>query len=527
MILYYLLKAADVIIIWGINYFISGVLFIFTVIVLTIAVFSFRRNVPLAKAFALLCLFSSFYLFGYGMELISDSLPSFRFWNSFQHVGNKFVPAFWFLVAMLYTGKNTRFYNISAKVFFIISLILVIMRITNPLHQLFYEKFMLVDNGYFYAMKTIKGPIFYLSYINASLANIFSNILYLQLLIREKGGFKRPSMLMLIASILPWFAYSFIILNISPLEIDPVPFVLIISYVLAMLAIFKYRFFDLIPMAHYKVFESLKDAVLVVDHGDRILDFNPSAAAILKGLNKRLIGQKLRILLDLNQDFRNSFITGTDSTINISDNGSSKFYEVKLSALSSQKGSLAGRIITISNITRQMEMIEELRLMATLDDLTGIYNRRFFYDYANQELKRLKRNNQPVAIIMFDIDEFKKINDSFGHQAGDMVIVKLAEVTKKILRASDTFARFGGEEFIILLSEVTPDNAFAIAEKLRKAIEEAEIYYNGNIIRVTASFGISGISTLSGDNIDFLISEADRCLYISKANGRNKSYCSI
>lgn len=165
---------------------------------------------------------------------------------------------------------------------------------------------------------------------------------------------------------------------------------------------------------------------------------------------------------------------------------------------------------------------EHMREMAMRDPLTKIYNRRYFMDQMYKEINYTVRIRQPLSCILLDIDFFKKINDTFGHQAGDVVLQMISQRISKELRVYDSFARYGGEEFVIMLRATALDNALILAERLRKVIEEMPIVYENQNIPVTVSLGVS---TLNPDNVvtaEDLIKEADQYLYRSKENGRNK-----
>lgn len=157
-------------------------------------------------------------------------------------------------------------------------------------------------------------------------------------------------------------------------------------------------------------------------------------------------------------------------------------------------------------------------LVAT-DFLTGISNRRFFTDNAQKILQRLRAANAGAAVIMFDLDNFKQINDVFGHEAGDVVLQGLAEPVKSVIRPGDLFSRFGGEEFIILLPEADQEAAMQIAERIRATLAALQLAFGHEKINVTASFGVA---RWDGDmTLDALISSADSALYRAKNSGRN------
>ena len=157
----------------------------------------------------------------------------------------------------------------------------------------------------------------------------------------------------------------------------------------------------------------------------------------------------------------------------------------------------------------------ELRLLAGTDPLTGAFNRRRFMGALEQEWSRVKRYRRALAVLMLDIDHFKKVNDTWGHGVGDEALKRLAEVCHESLRSHDIFARFGGEEFGVLLPEVSELHAVAVAERLRQRVSDMAIPADGQMIRITVSVGIAHVDGAEGDvpAAAKLIEAADDALY--------------
>jgi diguanylate cyclase (GGDEF)-like protein len=177
--------------------------------------------------------------------------------------------------------------------------------------------------------------------------------------------------------------------------------------------------------------------------------------------------------------------------------------------------------------TALRESEQALRLQATTDSLTGLYNRRHFYKLAEMEVKKAVRYDRPLSMIMYDIDFFKRINDTYGHPVGDEVIKMVADSTVKELRVVDISARYGGEEFIVLLPETPGKNGIVVAERLRKTIEATTVLANEQAISVTASFGVSDFCARGNEKsyetvLTEFIASADTALYTSKNSGRNQ-----
>ena len=171
----------------------------------------------------------------------------------------------------------------------------------------------------------------------------------------------------------------------------------------------------------------------------------------------------------------------------------------------------------IEDITERKLAEEELKILASTDKLTGAYNRTKFNEIIEREIERVKRYNQPLSIIIFDIDHFKKVNDKYGHSVGDYVLKTLADIVRENIRKIDYFVRWGGEEFMIISSETNLKEASALAERIREIIES---YMFEDIRKVTVSLGVTEFK--ENDTVDSLIKRADDAMYEAKKKGRNR-----
>ena len=177
--------------------------------------------------------------------------------------------------------------------------------------------------------------------------------------------------------------------------------------------------------------------------------------------------------------------------------------------------------LELQKLIKELEVSkEELKLLASTDSMTKLYNRRYFMEVSEHILNLKKRNNTDLAVMMLDIDYFKKINDTYGHQVGDDVIIAFSEILKESTRKSDIICRWGGEEFVILFPETNAEVLIKIAEKIRKIIANKVLKIdNVNDIGITVSIGVSEVDDLS---IKDSIIQADKALYEAKQSGRNK-----
>ncbi len=179
-------------------------------------------------------------------------------------------------------------------------------------------------------------------------------------------------------------------------------------------------------------------------------------------------------------------------------------------------------VTDVATNRRQLQAAnQELQRLSSTDRLTGLFNRGHWEEMLRQEYARHCRYERNAALVMFDIDHFKKINDTYGHQAGDAVIQQTAEIIRTSMRDADTAGRYGGEEFVVLLPDTDSEGALSVAERLRQSIEAHEVNYEGHSIRFTVSLGIADLSQpISG--YAQLIERADNALYASKSAGRNR-----
>lgn len=189
------------------------------------------------------------------------------------------------------------------------------------------------------------------------------------------------------------------------------------------------------------------------------------------------------------------------------------------------KGEITPRVLerSIRYSLKLAEAMRELRLLATRDALTGLLNRRAFDALLAEETDRARRLNRPLAVVVLDLDHFKKVNDTRGHPAGDAVLAVVARALESEVRTIDKVARIGGEEFAVLLMETDASEGFAVAGRLVKAVRGRQVVVNdGGPLTVTVSAGVAALP-LHGDADTALLAAADKALYVAKNGGRDRA----
>lgn len=491
---------------------------------LCLSLFSYMKlkNGPGARHYMFATFLSAIFTFLYALELSATSLREIKFWLGLEYIVMPFIPAFILLMCLEYIGIKLR-----QRYFFIlfsIPLLTVFMHHTNELHHLYYSSVGLLESAPFPIIQLEYGPFFYIHSLYLFLCLAIGIILLLLQLKKSIFRFRIQLMTMVAGLFAPILANSFYLNDLSPYGIDLGPVSMSISFILHGVALFSFQMFNVVPIARERVFDNMLEGVIVLNHKGIIIDFNRAMHRILPWLNASSIGKDVNSVLSHSKSLNELMSLGKECVYECVVETLTEHYQVRFSELVNKKGFKIGTIISFVNITDRVEMQRQLSELANYDGLTKLYNRRYFMDQSIDVLESLLAEKREALLIMFDIDHFKMINDTYGHEAGDIVLCEVANLAKNSLRPQDIIARYGGEEFIILLRGMTMDGAVDIADSIRKAISESLIYLHNHRIQVTASFGISPIEVSSleqGEAFKEALRNADQALYMAKDSGRN------
>ncbi len=437
------------------------------------------------------------------------------------------LPAFWVLLSLRYTSYSKLTPKWFNPALFVIPFITLVLHYTNEYHHLYYSSLSVNNAGPFPLAAIGKGPWYYVHVLFINICTLAGNILFYLMMLNSAGPFRKQAAIMFIASLFPWIANIVYQAGLTPFGIDIVPFVLAVITPVLGLGLFRYRLFELAPIARDTVFEVIEDPVVVLDNRNRLADFNQAAARIFPTLESRKIGMPIEGILNGHAGLR-EFIQRRDEgprEIEIRSGDTLRCFDARLTAISAA-GKAAdgedGALVIFHDITGKKLLLDQLEELATRDSLTSVFNRRRFIELYGEEMDRARRYGRPCSLILIDLDDFKLINDTHGHQAGDSVLGNAAAVFRNGLRSSDVLGRYGGEEFAVLLPETDPKTAAEIAERLRKNLEQSPTSHEGLSISITASFGVAGLSRPDpGITSEKLLSRADEALYLAKRKGRN------
>lgn len=478
-----------------------------------------KSKVNYIKYFSALSVCLSIYVFGYLLEFNSSTLDQMIFWNQIQYIGVPFYSALWFSVALIYTDKIKSLVGLKLLLLFAIPIITFVVRITNSIHYIFYSYYELRTTAGFPVMHFGKGPWYYVQMVYHILLLTLTAGVFIMEYIKGNKDDKRKYGLLAIASLAPYLSFIFILLDYKQISIDYGALIIPITASIVVYTIIYYDFLGVKTLARDTMFNNNSDGMLIIDNNNKIIDFNEQARHFFNSLNIDLQQKNLenividtKILMQLNS---------TEDEEIITDNAGAKvYYDITTSVMYDGRNRKLGVLKTIRDITDKMKILKQLEEQATVDELSGLINRRQFINLAEKEFLRAKRYKNVFTLLMIDIDHFKKINDEKGHDAGDQVIKEIGRQLNEGFRKTDISARLGGEEFTVILINTNLEEGMALAEQFRERISNVMVSYEGEDIQFTVSIGITVFDS-KAENFNHLLKLSDQAMYQAKQKGRN------
>lgn len=274
------------------------------------------------------------------------------------------------------------------------------------------------------------------------------------------------------------------------------------------------------------VINSVRDALIMIDNEGMVTLWNPAAEQLFGFTKEEMLGKELhKFILTKKSEYENykEKLLENNYTENYEKTKEAKArhkdgheFDVEISVSSLKISKYNYFVGIVRDISQRVKEREELEKMSVTDFLTNTYNRRYFIEKLEEEIERAKRTDRDFSLAMLDVDNFKAINDRYGHNVGDIVLKRIADLIKNRIRSIDCLARWGGEEFMVLLADTPITKASVLLEELRQSISDLKIQ---GVERFTGSFGAAGYST--GDTADTLVLKADNMMYEAKTAGKN------
>lgn len=462
---------------------------------------------------SILAIFVFVYTLGYLIEIRSDSLEVVIAALSIENFGIPFIAPFVLLSILgLFWSPLLRKWHLTAALVYGFAMSLIVL--TNPYHHLYYPSITMVNvDGSQFAVLS-HGPFYFLQ---QSISGVLLLIAFILLFSRFSKSSPKQRRMMLYILVSAVFATSANIIHISgllPAGLDPTPFALSLSVGLFTLALCKSNLTDIIQCAMDIALETMKDAIVVFDEDGAFLQGNLAARKLFPQLNALTENTDITEIAGWPREL-DCLTEQADSSLAIAD----MRYRVDVHRMLNAKGKFIGWSVIFKDVTDIMNLMEQLEQRASTDTLTGILNRGKFCSAARLRLFAAQQRGEAASLILFDIDWFKQVNDTYGHPAGDAVLQRTTTAIQEKLRAYDLFGRLGGEEFVIFVSGLTDEQVCKLIERLRLCIAQTKVEYEQNQLSVTASFGIASITP--DMTFEQALHNADAAMYAAKRQGRN------
>ncbi len=437
-----------------------------------------------------------------------------------SYIGLAFAPVAWFLFALTYSRRVVRASRTAVNIVALVPAITIVLALTNENHHLVWTRWYTTYASGHIGLVTIPGFWAYVhTFYSYALILIGSSILTFSLV-----QFKQHRSAVLAAIFAPFIAVMANTFYLSPLNTLPWFDVTTLGFLAGVLildrGILQHGLLNQLPVIRDRVVEQLADPVLVITQDGTIIDSNESALHTWPHID--ILNNNIANIVDkMPKETLLNPEKNTEVTID------ERAFEISTTQLDPSSDSTDAALVFRDVTERRRaqrelrEMKNELERFAHTDALTGMFNRRFFMQRLNEEFERVRRHGSVLSVLIFDLDHFKNINDTYGHDLGDAVLVAVADTANHIKRVTDIACRLGGEEFALLLPETDKAGAIHLAHRLRSGIEDYP--YRETLekdLKVTASVGVATVSR-EMDALESILKIADRALYRAKNSGRN------
>ena len=482
-----------------------------------------RREMPAAKAFAITMFAASLWAFCFAAEVVSPSLEGKIFWANIQFLGINILPLSWFAMTLYYTGQP-RWTIRSLSILGLVPFAILLVIFTDPYHHLYRgfpsldiitPSFSVLNNDYGIFFYAVSVPFGYFLFI-ASL------VLSARFWLKSPQAYRRQRSILFLSLLLPLLVDVLYVFGITPIpNFNFTAITFSISGLLISWNIFFLRFFDITPLAKDVVIGTMQVGVIVLDKHGFITDINPEAEKITNISAAQNIGALAKQVFPSYASFFNSDADEKTEII-LEQDGEKNYYAARISPVLGKKNLLFGRVITLNNVSERVRLYQKVKEASLTDSLTGVLNRRAFIEKGESEINRTIRHERNLSVIMMDVDNFKTINDKYGHRIGDNALCTIAQLCHQQMRSTDEMARYGGDEFAILLPETNAKDAFILAKRICRDV--AEVNFSTEMgERYSLSISVGVAEFIDRETLGALLHRADKALYEAKNAGKNQA----
>ncbi|HUX41652.1 MAG TPA: histidine kinase N-terminal 7TM domain-containing protein [Rectinemataceae bacterium] len=479
----------------------------------------FRHRVRGATEFAFFVASIAVYSLGTAIEISRWSLADILMAIRVEYVGLAFVPSLALLFALRFTSRSRLRPSIYLALLTVPTITLALIW-TVEWHGLMYDRPRVVDNGYFLAIQFDRGPWYIANFIYQLLAGCAGVLVLARHAARAPRKEKIQCLVIIVGAFFPILGTMARLFGLFPRDIDPGPLASGIAAIFCAFALFRLGLFELVPAARELALDSVRQAFFVLDAHGRLQDLNRAAQA-MPGAEAFHEGETPPPSSALTPELEALVGKGeAEREFSIEVEGQRRRFFAQAYPVRERRLDVTGTAILVTDVTERARLMERLTLLAETDGLTGILNRRKLMELGALEVEDSRRQGHSLGLIMIDLDRFKTVNDRFGHEMGDIVLMTAVERFRSALRVVDFLGRYGGEEFVAVLPGADLEASAKIAARLRTELAAKPI--GGVEVTITASFGVHAAIADEGSTFDAWLRAADSALYEAKRRGRDR-----
>lgn len=495
-----------------------------TIIIIALIIYIWKnRSVLGAPYFLSTLILVEIWVAAQGLEIAALDLPTKIIWANIQYISIMLTPVTYFYLALKFTRYERPKSTWLPILLLVFPIALNILLWTDGFHGLIRQNIYLSTEGAFPMISKTFGPLFWAFATYNFTFNIITLIILANTFKEKAPLYREQAIFLFIALLLPVISTAVHVSGLNPFIVDTTPTVFGLSAIIISWGAYRYRLFAVIPIARSIIIQNMSIGMIVLDNKGRLLDINPAAKEMLSIKTDKYTGFPIETVLHEFPDLLSIYKEGNEAvceTVFVS-NGKCNHFEVSFTKLTDTYHKLIGWLLQIYNITERKVAESVIRHAAFHDALTGLPNRNCFKVLFAQELERAITRGENLTIAYLDLDDFKAVNDRYGHDVGDSLLCEIAQRLKDALRESDIISRIGGDEFTIILpSAATTEKIDIIGQKIMRVFENT-FDLQGLSLMIKASIGFS-VFPRDGDNIDVLLRKADQAMYMAK-NGTKES----
>ncbi|MEE8441573.1 MAG: sensor domain-containing diguanylate cyclase [Spirochaetia bacterium] len=477
--------------------------------------------------------------FFYGFEILSQSELYRQLWSQVAYIGIYGTGAFLLRFAVKWLHPSRQGWWL--QLVWIVPVFMVLAVFTNEWHGLVWPEIRPSDLApyvWFYG----HGPVFWVGAIFQYLVVGTSVVLITLAAWTRRGVYRRQALLVLAGVAVAVVGNAIYLARLIALPLDITPMALAVSTGIFYSGVSRARLLDLLPAARHRVVDLMPDGLLVLDENSRVIDWNTAALTMWGISQSELTGTPVADLVPLwsaqiAPGLADSGPGVFRTTLRIDDGLTAKTYvDVDGRRFSTRSGGSDGWIVVfrdaseirraerdLQDANKRLETLNKMLLSQAMhDSLTGLFNRAYLDEALPRELARCRRDGSTIALLILDVDHFKSVNDTYGHDTGDLVLREVARLVRGIVRAGDIPCRFGGDEIVAVMPGAPEAEVAGVAERMRQRVSEERFGDESARLSVTVSVGFA-IFPVHADSSADLFRAADRALYAAKDAGRDRT----